>query len=631
MFLVQHSPDGAELLEPDGALLQHSGLKAVCATRRAGLRVDRLHREGSATSGTAIESELPNGQVLVFDGRLDYRADLRSALGLGDRQVRNADLVGAAWLRWGEGCTHRLYGDYAIVVIDPASGRLWAATDHRGVGSLYFTASDGRVVLSSVLPAVLACRGVDRTLDELALSALPLAITCQGRTAFRGVRLLESGHSLSCGDGEAPRIQRWWRPDLAPADTERDHCWHASRLHDLMREAVNERLPASSDAASLLSGGLDSSTVTAMAAVMAERDGCSLHAITVSPNPELPRFARRGWVEDDFVHAVQLVQRHPAIRHHRLYSAGRPAPDDWPDLHRVLATPLRNVANGQWMADAFRLAASRGCDALLVGQTGNHTISRGHRPAALASLFRYRHWGEFGSELFERPAALPRALAGLIRFRFGGNRVRTRRHRDAFLPAATSIGLTPTGSLQAACEKVLSGVDFDDPMGYWRIAMLNGAFIVDSRLVAGIACRDPTSDRRLVEAIMRMPAHAFQHRGRSRALARSLGEGLVPDCIRLREARGEQCPDEPGLFMAHPMAYGQAMARLRESPLSRLYGRQQLEHAYRQLRGGSGDRVAARILHSALEVAAFIETAAAQWGSPEPDFHELGRDDPAPG
>jgi asparagine synthase (glutamine-hydrolysing) len=81
--------------------------------------------------------------------------------------------------------------------------------------------------------------------------------------------------------------------------------------------------------------------------------------------------------------------------------------------------------------------------------------------------------------------------------------------------------------------------------------------------------RDPTADRRLLERMLTFPLAAFAAAGRERGLARAIGEGLLPDSVRLRASRGEQAPERAASIGRSAPAYRAALDKLAASPAAR--------------------------------------------------------------
>lgn len=275
----------------DGSPIDRSVLEAL-STPAAGNRVDAWDcwQEGAAGLGHALAAVTPesaqdqqplrdpsSGCVIVFDGRLDNRDELRPCLaGHGHLLSLQTDAayVLAAYLRWGDALCERLAGDFAFAVWDPRSRQLLLARDPLGTRACYFSDRGDRLTFASTLEQLLNDPTLPQELDEEAMVAyLTGDEEVRGhRTGFRHVRSLPGGHQLMLREGQV-RLSRYWswpeHPPRArhatPADVE-EFC-------ALLTQAVRCRLRSAAPVGLLLSGGLDSSAIAAVAGELHARSG----------------------------------------------------------------------------------------------------------------------------------------------------------------------------------------------------------------------------------------------------------------------------------------------------------------------------------------------------------------------
>jgi len=222
--------------------------------------------------------------VVVFDGRLDDRATLLARLDVrtdGDR-IPDVELVALAYRRWGAACTRHLLGDFAFCIWDRERRTLVGARDHFGVTPFYLAQRGGAVIASNVLRGVRRHPMVSDRLDDRAVGDLilfGLAMDPQ-RTMFADVSRLPPAYVLVCPAGGACRVDRYWT--LQPGDTNRprDTREMVEEFSTALRLAVSDRVRGGPIGV-LMSGGLDSSSVAAMAAdVLGTSTPTELRAVT---------------------------------------------------------------------------------------------------------------------------------------------------------------------------------------------------------------------------------------------------------------------------------------------------------------------------------------------------------------
>src|SRR5207253_159429 len=175
---------------------------------------------------------------------------------------------------------------FAIAVWDARRRRAIVVRDHVGVKPLYWTQQDDVVVFASELKALIAF-GIPAVIDEDAIEAyLSLGFVPGPQTPFRGIQKLEPGHRLVVENGTV-RVERWWTfPIPAPDSPPRDRAAYRTELLELLTESVELQLEADVPVGVMLSGGLDSSLVVALAS-RASRKRLKTFAVGFPENNEL--------------------------------------------------------------------------------------------------------------------------------------------------------------------------------------------------------------------------------------------------------------------------------------------------------------------------------------------------------
>ncbi len=204
----------------------------------------------------------------VLDGRIFNRAELRSKLiGKGYQFVSQSDaeLITHMYEWSGLDCLAQLEGEFVLLIWDGRQRRLFAARDRLGVRHLFYALQDGIIYFASEVKAILASGAVERRLDLKAVDQV-LFMNCPvaPRTMFEGVSALPAGHFLLAQNGQVAH-QAYWDLEFTSETLEmhREEEYRHQLLSQL-REAVRVRIPPDRPVGVYLSGGLDSSTVTAL-------------------------------------------------------------------------------------------------------------------------------------------------------------------------------------------------------------------------------------------------------------------------------------------------------------------------------------------------------------------------------
>jgi asparagine synthase (glutamine-hydrolysing) len=209
------------------------------------------------------------GNVVVYNGEIynfrEIRADLE-ARGCRFRSECDTEVLLLAWRTWGESSLERFIGMFAFALWDHRERKLVLVRDRIGIKPLYYYRDAHQLVFASETKAILRAPAVERRPD---LDALPELVAFRylagGRTLLDGVRELEPGHLVVAAAAGGVRERRWWdvpdrveEPALAPQR-------FLEGLEERLARGVRYRLIADVPVGCALSGGVDSSLVTALA------------------------------------------------------------------------------------------------------------------------------------------------------------------------------------------------------------------------------------------------------------------------------------------------------------------------------------------------------------------------------
>jgi asparagine synthase (glutamine-hydrolysing) len=210
--------------------------------------------------------------TIVFNGEIYNHAELRSEL-LAKGHIfatdhSDTEVLLHAWREWGEGMLSRLNGMWAFAIYDSRTRRLFLARDRFGKKPLYYFHRNGTFAFASELTALLEHPLAPRNQSEIArVKFLAHALIPAPHSAIEGIYKLPAAHQLTLAmDGGSPRISRYWRYTLEPEESQKSESTLAAELLEILTRATRRRLVADVPLGIFLSGGLDSSTIAALAA-----------------------------------------------------------------------------------------------------------------------------------------------------------------------------------------------------------------------------------------------------------------------------------------------------------------------------------------------------------------------------
>ncbi len=207
-----------------------------------------------------------NGEIYNFQ---ELRVELESH-GFRFRSRTDTEVALYAYVKWGPACLSRFNGLFAFVIWDKTRQQLFIARDRYGIKPLYYAMLDGTLLFASEQKAILTHPGIKKELD---LEALIEYFTFQNiftdRTFFKAIKLFPAGHygTVRLGDslGHIEKVSYWdfnFTEPQAPKKNEE----YIEELDRLFRQAVKRQLVSDVDVGSYLSGGMDSGSLTAIAA-----------------------------------------------------------------------------------------------------------------------------------------------------------------------------------------------------------------------------------------------------------------------------------------------------------------------------------------------------------------------------
>ncbi|MGW0080884.1 asparagine synthase (glutamine-hydrolyzing) [Streptomyces sp. NPDC003393] len=220
-----------------------------------------------------MTADTPNGPVaLVYSGETynftELRADL---LARGHRFTTDSDteVVLRGYLEWGDTVAERLNGMYAFAVWDGRQDKLVMIRDRMGIKPFYYHPTPDGVLFGSEPKAILANPLVRRRVTLDGLRELFTIVKTPGHAVWDGMREVEPGTVVTV-DRAGPHTRVYWRLDTRPHPDDRDTT--ITTVRTLLDDIVRRQLVADVPRCTLLSGGLDSSAMTALAArQLAER------------------------------------------------------------------------------------------------------------------------------------------------------------------------------------------------------------------------------------------------------------------------------------------------------------------------------------------------------------------------
>lgn len=444
-----------------------------------------------------------------------------------------------------------LDGDFAAAVHDVAANTLTLVRDHFGSVPLYYSQYGEAAAFASLPPPLLCVPWATRQLDDVALASyLKLLAPGLERTFYRSVKSLLPASRITFG-GTAPAVgHKYWRPRAVAgfsASASPDEIYGAVR-EQLVR-AVTSRACNSEPAGVWLSGGLDSSSVAAIACH--SQPGRKFKAVCSALPP-----GTEGPVRDERIYVEAMRRKYPGLQVGYVLA---PAADTLAGVEpfaQWLGAPVIDLFF--YMTESlWHACTSDGATRIFTGEGGDYCISMRAGGAALVEalrtgsprmfvqeLRRLQQIGQTGANAvlwnYLAPVIAPKRLLQLRRWLKGplpdilSLAMRSRPDLQQHLANCAAVAPPRAASMEEQERNYVAGLDVRDNITFWLLA---------TATPGGSSAVNPLLDRRLIETCMAVPTALKVGAERDRLMIRRAGAPYLPEVIAARPDKGMFSPD----------------------------------------------------------------------------------------
>jgi len=207
--------------------------------------------------------------VLTMDARIDNREELAKELVLPNRsneEIGDSEFILAAYAKWGEECPKHLLGDFAFAIWDEKEKQLFCARDHIGIKQFYYFLENGTFVFSNDIKSLMNFGIIPKEINDKAIvnQIVYAHLQSNSYTFYKNVFKLPPAHNLIITNKKIIK-KSYWKISNSPKVTyvNIDEC--AEKLRHLITQSIYDRMRSSYPITSHLSGGIDSSSIAAIA------------------------------------------------------------------------------------------------------------------------------------------------------------------------------------------------------------------------------------------------------------------------------------------------------------------------------------------------------------------------------
>lgn len=508
-------------IAPMNRVLAHRGPDATGEYRhgRVTLGHNRLAVIDPANGAQPMHAEYKGKRYsIVYNGEIYNAPALRSALageGIRPRTECDTELVLYSYILYGESAPCHLNGIFAFCVYDEEADTLFFARDRLGVKPLFYAEHKGRFYFASEQKSILEGSGMPARLTHDGLFELLYLspVTLPGSGVFGGIYAVPPAY---CGKvtAEGVRLWRYWELEATEPSGGRDGAIENTRL--LLTDAIKRQLVSDVPLATLLSGGLDSSIISAVAAAEYKKEGRTLstYSFEYEDNRSYAPTLFQPNRDDDYAErlAAWLGTDHTVLT----------APTDTVAALLCEAARIRDLP-GQADIDSSLLYFSERIKArhtvVLSGECADEIFGGYpwfYRPEMLArDHFPWIHDPTVRASLF---------LPDIARTEEGVERLREL--------TRAAIAATPLGGYETPEDRTAKIATYLS-VNYFMTNLLERKDRMS--MAHGLEVRVPFADHRILEYIYNVPIAFKREGGVEKALLRNAMRGILPDFILTRK------------------------------------------------------------------------------------------------
>jgi asparagine synthase (glutamine-hydrolysing) len=490
--------------------------------------------------------------VITADARIDNREELISRLGIKSphEEICDSELILKAYEKWGERCPEWFLGDFAFAIWDAKNQKLFCARDHMGIKPFYYYQSPRMFAFATEIKALLTLAEVPRKKNEARIADF-LVQDFGDRTAtfYTDMLRLPPGQSLSVSEGRCQKTS-YWALDLSREIKLGCDGDYAAEFQDVFTSAVRCRLRGGLTTGSMLSGGLDSSSIV-----------CVARSLLASGRNRLQTFSA---VFDKVPECDEREYMNAVISGGGLYAHFVAGDSTGPmsDIDTLIMQQDEPffVPNLFLHRELYAEAERNGVRILLDGYGGDQALSHGEgylaelaRKGRLVALIKEargisRHWGgSTGHHLLKgavRPFLPDPAVRAL-------RRIRRNSRRPLPLETLVQPGLSQrlglaerarrTEETERKSLKSARASHYQDITGGINELVLETADKASATF--GLSVRYPYFDRRLVAFCFALPGDQKTRQGWTRFVMRKALEDLLPEEVAQRDNKADPSPN----------------------------------------------------------------------------------------
>ncbi|MBB6448957.1 asparagine synthase (glutamine-hydrolyzing) [Geomicrobium halophilum] len=456
--------------------------------------------------------------TIVYNGELYNTKELRDALkkeGAVFKSHSDTEVLLNAYLVWGQSCLTHLNGIFAFAIWDEDEERLFMGRDRLGVKPLFYARTEAGLLFASEIKALLKHRDISAAVSETGITEV-MALSpsrTPGFGVFEDIEELRPAHMLTF-DKNGIKVSRYWQVKSFERDADVEES--AEVVGEMLKDAVERQLVADVPVSSFLSGGVDSSALTAFAAGYFPKDQ-PLHTFSIDYEDNEQYFQRNDFQPDDDNVFIDEMSKTFNTSHYRKVINVDTLTETLGEAVRARDLPGMADIDGSllWFCKEIKKSST----VALSGECADE-------------IFGGYPWFH-KKELLERPM-FPWMSSLSLRQELLNKELRSRINLESYAHMRYQESVAETPHLEGETQEERQRREMFYLNMIWFMTTL-----LDRKdrmsMAASLEVRVPFADHRLVEYVWNIPWIQKQYKGREKGLLRKALEPTLPRKVLYRK------------------------------------------------------------------------------------------------
>jgi asparagine synthase (glutamine-hydrolysing) len=463
-----------------------------------------------------------NGEIYNYQ---ELQDELKNA-GHKFKTQSDTEVIAHGYEQWGEKVVEHLRGMFVFVIYDEKKDSLFIARDRLGIKPLYYAEYDGRVIFSSEIKALFAGFAINRDADDLAVYRFLVSRVhdIDKNTFFSNVKRLLPGHQMTIDSHGNFRIEKYWKPTFNPEfKSKKSDQDYAEEFKEIFTEAVRLHLIGDVPVGVTLSGGLDSTGITALASKLYKEMDAKNTLYTFSaihPGETVDESKYIDYVTSQY--DVKSIKIKPEVDKF------------WEDLPLWTYFQEEPVISGAPYAYYTVMREARKYVTVLLSGQGGDELLAGYIPyffTYLQSALNSGNYLEILRESFLGRDLYTKFAMNILRAKF-----KKEKQHSARLVLSDQFAKEFGGkNIEFKNKKNLNERLFEDVTSSSTPSLLR--YEDKNGMANALESRVPFFDHKLVEYIFNLPIDQKIKNGWTRFIYREAMKGIIPEGIRRRRSK----------------------------------------------------------------------------------------------